>query len=46
MSLNTDQLQRALRVLEIALVLYGRATAAQAATEQEVFRLSIIRGSS
>lgn len=44
MSMNTDQLQSVLRALETALVLYERATAAQAATEQEVFRMAIIKG--
>jgi len=44
MTINTDHLQSTLRALETALTLYERATVNQAATEQEIFRMAIIKG--
>ncbi|MCS6881080.1 MAG: nucleotidyltransferase substrate binding protein [Oscillochloridaceae bacterium] len=44
MSLNTDHLTNTLRALEAALALYQRAVAGQEVTEQEIFRMAIIKG--
>ena len=44
MGLQTDHLERTLLALESALQHYGRATRAGDATEQEVFRMAIVKG--
>jgi len=42
--LNTDHLHNTLRALESAVAHYHRAVAEQEATDQEIFRMAIVKG--
>ncbi len=44
MNLNTDHLRNTLRALEAAVALYRRAAGEEQATDQEVFRMAIVKG--